>query len=69
MSRAGGGYSELTSPLFGNVPCSEFLFPGSLAEVVKEQELVDACHMKSVASGVRQFGLRSLTWSELAVRP
>ena len=57
------------NPLFGNVSCRGFLFPGSLAEVVKEQELGNACHVKFVASGVRQVGLRSLTWSELAVKP
>lgn len=41
------------SALFGNVPFCEFLFSGSLAEVVKEQELENACHVKFVASGVR----------------
>lgn len=32
LSTAGGGYSELVSLLRGELPCSKFLFPGSLAE-------------------------------------
>lgn len=37
LSTVGGGYSELVSLLCGELSCSKFLFPGSLAEAAKEQ--------------------------------